>query len=164
MKSLLGMTFALLAGLASRDAPAPALASPLQGSWTLVAADKLLPDGTRVPDYGQSPRGRLIIDAQGRYSLQIFKAERLHFASGDKARASAEEYAAAALGSSTHYGTLDVDAVHGVLSFHIEGASFPNWEGTLQQRRYSLEGDVLSYRVPPRADGSVPLSVWRRLE
>jgi hypothetical protein len=47
--------------------------------------------------------------------------------------------------------------------FHIEGASFPNWEGQQQRRSFELRGDTLSYRVPPRPDGNVPVSVWRRM-
>jgi hypothetical protein len=46
----------------------------LAGTWTLVAADVLHADGTRGPDYGAAPKGLLLIDAQGHYSLQIFKA------------------------------------------------------------------------------------------
>lgn len=158
------MTLAMLAGLGTRDAAAPTSPSPLQGTWTLVAAERLLPDGARVPDYGASPKGRLVIDARGRYALQIFKAERARFASGDKARGSADEYASASLGASTHYGMLEIPPGKGTLVFRIEGASFPNWEGTVQERAYTLEGDVLSYRVPPRPDGSIPLSVWRKLD
>ncbi|MFT3763686.1 MAG: lipocalin-like domain-containing protein [Pseudoxanthomonas sp.] len=164
MKTLIGMTLAMLAGLGARDAPDPARTSPLQGTWTLVAADKLLPGGEQVRDYGDAPKGRLIVDAQGRYSLQIFKAERLRFAAADKAAGRADEFASAVLGSSTHYGTIGVDPARGVLSFGIEASSFPNWEGSTQQRQYRLEGDVLSYRVPARPDGSVPVSVWRRLD
>lgn len=164
MKPLLSMTLAILTGLATRDAPAAPQECPLQGTWTLVAADKRLPDGERVPDYGNAPQGRLVIDAHGRYSLQIFKAERLKFALGDKAQASPDEYASAVLGSSTHYGVLEVDAQQGTLTFRIEGSSFPNWEGTVQRRTYTLEDDVLTYQVPPRPDGSIPLSAWRRLD
>ena len=164
MKPLLSMTFAILTGLATRDAPNVSPQCPLQGTWELVAADKLLPGGERAPDYGKSPKGRLLIDADGRYSLQIFKSERVPFTSGDKAHASPDEYASAVLGSSTHFGALEVDAKHGVLSFRIEGSSFPNWEGTVQKREYSLVGDVLTYKVPPRPDGSIPLSVWRKLD
>ena len=67
-------------------------------------------------------------------------------------------------GSSTHYGTVQVDAQHGTLTFTIEGSSFPNWEGAVQQREFTLQGAVLRYRVPPRPDGSIPVSVWRRLD
>lgn len=161
MNPILGMTLAMLAGLAARDARAASPESPLRGTWTLVAADKILPGGERVRDYGESPTGRLIVDARGRYSLQIFKSERLRFASDDKARGSADEYASAALGSSTHYGTIAVDASRHTLTFRIEGASFPNWEGTSQQREYTLDDGVLTYRVPARSDGSIPVSVWK---
>ena len=156
-----GLALAVLAvGLATAvEAAEPSLA----GTWTLTAADRLGSDGARARDYGEHPKGRLIIDDQGRYSLQIFSGERLKVASGDKARATAEEYASAVMGSSTHYGTVAVDPVAHVLVFKIAGASFPNWEGSEQRRRYVLTADSLSYQVPtPRADGSVPISEWRR--
>jgi len=133
----------------------------LAGTWTLIAADDLHPDGSRTRGYGAAPKGRLIVDATGRYSLQIFKAERVRFASGDKRRGAAAEYEGAVLGSSTHYGTVSVGA--DVLTFSIEAASFPNWEGTEQKRRYALKGDELSYQVPVAPDGTTPISVWRRV-
>jgi hypothetical protein len=142
-------------------APAP---PSLVGTWTLVAADVQHSDGTRTQDYGPSPKGLLLIDAQGHYSLQIFKTERPRFASSAKSTGTPTEYEAAVMGSSTHFGTLDVFPVHGVLAFHIEYASFPNWEGTEQLRSYELKGDELSYRVPARPDGDTPISVWRRLK
>ena len=157
----LGLALALASGALATAGHA---AEPtLAGTWTLTAADRLGSDGARARDYGEHPKGRLIIDDQGRYSLQIFSGERLKVASGDKARATAEEYASAVMGSSTHYGTVAVDPVAHVLVFKIAGASFPNWEGSEQRRRYVLTADSLSYQVPtPRADGSVPISEWRR--
>jgi hypothetical protein len=136
----------------------------LAGTWALVAADVLHADGTRARDYGAAPKGLLLIDAQGRYALQIFKAERPRFASGDKLTGTPAEYEAAVLGSSTHFGTISVDPVGGTLTFQIENASFPNWEGAEQKRHYELNGDELSYRVPTRPDGNTPISVWRRLK
>ncbi|MBP3984295.1 lipocalin-like domain-containing protein [Pseudoxanthomonas helianthi] len=162
MNRLIGMTFAMLAGLAAREAPAAE--SPLRGTWVLVAADKILSGGERVRDYGEKPKGRLIVDAAGRYSLQIFKSERLRFATDSKADGSADEFKSAAMGSSTHYGSVTVDDANGLLVFSIEGSSFPNWEGTVQKRQYALDGGTLTYRVPPRADGSIPVSVWRKLD
>ena len=164
MNSILAMTLAAVTGLAAQDMRGALQASPLQGTWVLTAADKILPDGTRTRDYGQSPKGRLIVDSEGRYSLQIFKSERLSFASGAKAHGSADEYESAALGSSTHYGTVVADAERHVLTFTIEGASFPNWEGATQKREYTLKDGVLTYRVPPRPDGTIPVSVWRKLQ
>jgi hypothetical protein len=153
----------LLFSLSSAVFAAPSTTeSPLQGTWTLVAADKILPTGEQVRDYGASPTGRLIVDAEGRYSLQIFKSERPKFGGPDKSNGTAEEFKAAVLGSSTHFGTITVDSSAGTLTFAIEASSFPNWEETVQARSYTLKEDVLTYRVPPRPDGSIPISVWKR--
>lgn len=138
--------------------------SSLAGTWILVAADVQHPDGSRESDYGAHPKGLLLIDKQGNYSLQIFKAERPRFHTGDKAKGTPAEYKAAVMGSSTHYGRLVVEPDRGVLVFHIVGASFPNWEGQEQRRRYELKDGVLSYRVTARPNGDVPISIWRRVQ
>ncbi|MFC5579877.1 lipocalin-like domain-containing protein [Rhodanobacter terrae] len=148
----------------SAFAASPPGVSSLAGSWALVAADVQHPDGSRTPDFGAGPTGLLLIDKQGHYSLQIFKSERPRFGSGDKAKGTENEYKAAVMGSSTHFGTLSIGPGDGVLVFHIQGASFPNWEGQVQSRHYQLEGNVLSYRVVPRPNGDVPISVWQRID
>lgn len=142
----------------------PTTSSTLAGTWTLAAADVLHPDGTRTSDFGVAPKGVLLIDKQGHYSLQIFRADRPRFSSGDKAKGSDAEYKAAVMGSSTHFGTVSMDSARGELVFHIDGASFPNWEGQQQSRQYELKGNMLSYRVPPRPNGDVPISVWQRVD
>nr|WP_235215125.1 MULTISPECIES: lipocalin-like domain-containing protein [Burkholderia] len=151
----------LLATVAPADAAttAPALA----GTWILVAADVQHPDGSRARDFGPAPKGELVIDAQNHYSLQIFNSERPRFASGDKATGTPAEYEAAVMGSSTHFGTISVDPAGRTLTFHIQNASFPNWEGEQQKRSYELKDGVLSYRVTPRPNGDVPISVWKRV-
>lgn len=164
MKHLSGIMLAMLAGLATSDAAEPVHEFPLQGTWTLVAADKVLPGGALTRDYGDDPKGRLIVDHQGRYSLQIFKSERLRFATDSKADGSVDEFKSAVVGGSTHYGLVTIDYKKNLLVFSIEGSSFPNWEGTVQKRQYKIDGQELSYQVPPRTDGSIPISVWRRLE
>jgi len=155
-------TMMALALVAASAGAARAADFPLAGTWTLTAADRITPTGAREHDYGAAPKGRLIVDAAGRYSLQIFKGERTGFASGDKKRGSPEEYADAVLGSSTHYGTIAIDEAAHQLLFKIDGASFKNWEGTTQRRGYELKGDMLSYRVPRAPDGNTPISEWRR--
>ena len=149
-----------LVALGSAKAAEP----PLTGTWTLVQADVLTPDGKRSHDYGEMPKGLLIIDAEGRYSLQIFDSLRPKFAAGEKSKGTADEYKADVMGISTHFGTIGVDTASHTLTLHIEAASFPNQDGSVQKRIYELKGDELSYRVEPRGDGSVPISVWRRLK
>jgi Lipocalin-like domain len=155
---------AVMSSLVTATLHAESAISPLAGTWTLVAADVLHSDGTQTRDYGAAPKGLLLIDGEGRYSLQIFKVERPRFATGDKLSATDAEYKAAVLGSSTHFGTIGMDVAAGTLTFKIDAASFPNWEGAVQTRRYELIGDELSYRVSPRPDGDIPISVWRRLK
>ena len=155
---------AALLCLALLPATAQATEVDLRGTWVLVAADVIQPDGTRQPDYGPAPQGRLMIDAEGRYALEIYRSDRPVFAGGDKHAGMPGDYRAAVLGESSHFGRLRIDAETGELVFSIEAASFPNWQGTEQRRRYSLDGDELSYRVAPRPDGGVPISVWRRVQ
>jgi len=154
----------LLAARAQPAAAADMAAHALVGTWTLVAADVIHRDGSRGHDYGDIPKGLLMIDTQGHYSLQIYDSLRPHYASGDRARGTAAEYQTNALGISTHFGTCQVDAAAGVLTLNVESASFPNQDGQQQKRLYKLDGDVLSYRVQARPNGDVPVSVWRRLE
>ena len=160
--ALLAMTLAASSS-AFGDAAPPAQ-NPLAGTWRLIAADVISPNGSRSRDYGASPKGLLMIDATGHYSLQIFKAERVRFAAAEKASGRPDEFAAAVTGSSTHYGVIAIDTAAHTLNFSIEGASFPNWEGTLQKRSFDLVDGELSYRVQARSDGSVPISVWKRLD
>ena len=139
-------------------------ANPLMGTWTLVAADFIRPDGTRAPDYGPSAKGVLMIDAEGRYSLQIYSAERPKFAANDKVKGTAVEYREAILGASTHFGTIAVDAAANTFTLNVEKSSYPNQEGVAQKRTYELKDGVLSYKVATRPDGNTPISIWRKLQ
>lgn len=136
----------------------------LQGTWTLARAQVIHPDGSTTIDplYGADAKGLLIVDDQGRYSLQIFRPDRPKFASSDKTKGSPAEYESAVLGTSTHYGRIVVDTAAHALLFHIEYGSFPNQDDTDQKRVFQLVNGELSYRIPPRADGSSSVSVWRR--
>jgi hypothetical protein len=155
-----GLSLAVAAGARAQD---PELRS-LQGTWVMAQAYEIRADGTRTTQYGEHPMGMLSVDAAGRYNLQIFRVGRPAFASGDKAQGTPEEYRAAVLGSSTHFGRVRVDPVKHQLIFSVVAASFPNWEGKTQVRDYSWRDGLLSYAVPAGASGAgtVAYSVWRR--
>jgi hypothetical protein len=153
------LTFALLlAGSLSTAAQEPSIV----GTWVLTAADKLLPDGTRVADYGPDPHGLAIFTANGYYSVQIYRAQRLKFSSGDKFKGTQEEYKEASLSTSVHFGRYSVDRLKGTITFHIDRSSVPNLDDTTQIRAYELKGDTLSWKVPARKDGSIPITVLQR--
>jgi len=144
--------------------PALAQSNRLIGSWRLIAADKILPDGTRVIDYGPDPHGIAIFTAAGNYVVEIFRNQRMKFASDDRSKATYEEYREAVLSSSCHFGTYVLDTIKHTITFNIDRASIPNSDQTSQVRSFTVKGDTLSWRVPARPDGSVPVSVFRRIQ
>ncbi len=155
---------ALLATLLAVSVAAIAQEPSIVGTWTLTGADKLLPGGQRVPDYGPNPHGLVIFTADGYYSVQIYRAERLKFSSGDKFKGTPEEYKDASLSTSVHYGRYNVDPVKRTITFEIDRSSVPNLDGTTAVRAYELKGDELSWRVAARQDGSVPITTVRRVK
>jgi hypothetical protein len=168
MKKMMKRTLAILLFVSAATVSLHAAemkANKLAGTWTLTAADELRPDGTRAEPYGSDAQGLLIIDENGQYSLQIFSRARPRFASGDKRKGTPQEYEAAVMGMSSHIGRCSIDAATGTLTFRIERAAYPNWEGTVQKRKYHLTADELSYEVPASAtaDGTIPRSFWRRV-
>lgn len=142
---------------------ATAQSPSIVGTWVLTAADKLLPDGTRRSDYGDNPHGLVIFTADGHYSVQIYRANRLKFSAGDKLKGTVEEYKEASLSTSVHFGTYSVDPAKHTITFHIDRSSFPNQDDTTQVRPYEINGDELSWKVAPRPDGSIPITVLRRV-
>jgi hypothetical protein len=137
--------------------------NPFAGSWKLIAADKLLPDGTRVADYGAQPHGMAIFTADGHMMIEVFRDVRIKFAGNDRAKGTFEEYKDASLSSSCLFGTYSVDPATSKVTMKIDRATFPNYDDTTQVRAYELKGDILSWRVPARLDGSIPVTVLRRI-
>jgi len=155
----------LAAPLAAQEPlPRPAAGDSLVGTWTLVAVDNVKPDGSRVQPYGPHPDGLLVLDAHGRYAVHIFRPGRPRFAADDKSQGTSEENRAAVQGANAHFGRYSVDAAAGAITFHIEHALFPNWEGTEQRRSFRLDGDQLQYTVQtPTTGGAETAEVtWKR--
>src|SRR5882757_3167155 len=155
---------AILAVLSGVSLSATAQEPSIAGTWVLIGAEKLLPDGKRVPDYGPNPHGLAIFTADGYYSVQIYRAERLKFSSGDKFKGTLEEYKDASLSTSVHFGRYTVDPVKHTITFQIDRSSVQNLDDTTAVRQYELKGDELSWRVAPRQDGSIPLTTLRRVK
>jgi hypothetical protein len=153
----------LLAVVLVGSLAASAQAPDLVGTWVLTKAEKLLPDGSRVSDYGENPHGLVVFTADGYYSVQIYRNDRVKFSSGDKLKGTPEEYKEASLSTSVHFGHYTIDPVKHTITFHIDRSSFPNQDDTTQVRPYEVNGDELSWKVAPRPDGSIPITVLRRV-
>jgi hypothetical protein len=89
------------------------------------------------------------------YALQIYRADRAILTSSDKSKATPEENSAAVLGSNAHFGEYRINAADHSITFHIEHASFPNWDGAEQKRSFRISGDLRTYTVlTPTSGGS----------
>jgi Lipocalin-like domain len=157
---------ALLALAKSATAEHGAQSMNLAGAWTLVLVDNVQEDGRRIHLYGPEPQGLLMLDADGRYSLQIYRADRARFAASDKGKATPEENRAAVQGTNSHFGRYAIDATERTITFRIEQALFPNWEGTEQKRSFTLDGDRLRYTVPTPTTGGKAVTgevEWKRV-
>jgi lipocalin-like protein len=159
MRSLL-LLFATIVAIAK---PAPAQPHSIVGIWTLAHADKILPDGKQVADYGADAHGIAIFTDDGRYVVEIFRSNRTKFTSGDRANGTPEEYKDAIMSTSAHFGRYSVDTLKGAIRFSIDRASFPNWDDTTRTSPFKLEGDTLSWRSSPRPDGSIPVTILKRV-
>ena len=159
---ILSLLVPAIFALSSAQAQTPA-ANPFVGTWKLIAADKLLPDGTRVSDYGTQPHGMAVFTADGNFMVEVFRDVRVKFAGNDRAKGTFEEYKDASLSASCSFGTYSVDPASGKVTMKIDRSTFPNYDETTQVRSYQLKSDTLSWKVPARPDGSIPITVLRRI-
>jgi hypothetical protein len=130
------------------------------GTWTLVSV--IVEQGGQKRDVmGPNPKGRLMFDNGGHYSVLTFRQDLPKFASNNRLTASAEENSAIIAGSLSHYGTYS--KVGNVLVFHIEYSTFPNWDGIDQKRPFALKGDDLTYTTPGSTSAGATQLVWKRV-
>jgi hypothetical protein len=160
------ITIASLALVVSLAAPGKGDgASALIGSWRLVSYDRVDADGRTTPVYGPNPKGRLVYDTGGRMSVHLADPGRKPFAASDSRAGTDAEIRAAFQGYFGYFGTFVVDAKAGFVTHHVEGASFPNYVGTAQQRFFVLAGERLTLRTPPRGEPGASYTlqlVWER--
>jgi Lipocalin-like domain len=131
-------------------------AKDLVGSWTAVSVDA----------YGPNPKGSLIFEANGRFSLQLMRADLPKYASNNRTQGTPAEYKITVEGSISYFGTYSVSGTD--LMLHVEGSTFPNWTGTDQKRvNLAVTADELKYTNPTPSGGpagaAIPL-VWKRLK
>jgi Lipocalin-like domain len=150
--SVLGSAFS--AGTAAAQS-----ANDLVGSWTPVSVDA----------YGPNPKGSLIFEANGRYSLQLMRPDLPKYASNNRTQGTPTECKITTEGSLSHFGTYSVTGTD--LIFHVEACTFPNWTGTDQKRiNLSVTGDELKYTNLAPSGGyrnllpaGAAFVVWRRV-
>lgn len=143
------------------------VAASIVGTWRLVSFESRDAGGDLRLPMGRTVTGQLMYDGTGRMSMHIMRPDRAHFDSGDRAKGTDAEVRAAFVGYLAYYGRYTVDAELGTITHHVEGATFPNWVGGRQVRRFTLDGDRLTITTPPMlADGRNLATVlaWKRTD
>jgi hypothetical protein len=122
---------------ANPGATAPSLKEQLIGAWALVSCKSELPGAS----FCANPTGIFIIDASGHYAMVYAARGRPKTSAG---RASpAEELKAVVTGAAANFGTWSFNEADKTITFHYDGALFPNPEGMDFKSTVSLSGDEL---------------------
>ncbi|OJH34923.1 lipocalin-like domain-containing protein [Cystobacter ferrugineus] len=138
----------------------------LVGTWQLISVEGHLPDGSRDHPYGQNPLGVLMYDRPGNMAVQIMGRNRPPFKSADLKGGSAQETKNALDGVAVYFGTYETEEQTDTVLHHITGSVFPNWIGSVQRRKATVEGNRLILRTEPLLMGgseSVVVLEWQRL-
>jgi Lipocalin-like domain len=114
------------------------------GTWSLVSIRYVRPDGVAIEPFGPNAKGMLVFDGT-RFATQVMAAGLPKFASDNRMVGTPQEYEAISHGVVAYFGTYTLNEADRILTLHIERSSFPNWEGTDQQRKFEFGGDELRY-------------------
>jgi hypothetical protein len=151
----------LPAGKAVGQQAGSTLKNQLVGTWMLVSAYADREDGSKLDEFGPHPTGILMFDGDGRLYLQVMRSDLPKFASNNRQEGTADENKAIVQGSICYFGTYTIDEAAKTLIFHLEGCSFPNWNGTEQKRSFTLTGDELTW-TGVGSSGRPIHTVWKR--
>lgn len=140
----------------------PSLHEQIIGTWIPVS-QYVEQDKGRIEPFGPDPKGMVVYDPNGRFSLVLQRLTLPKFASNNRLTGTPEENRAIAQGSIAYFGKYAIDEKAGMITMHFEGSTYPNWDGQDQTRRISISGDELSIVSPASAvgDGVVHLILRR---
>lgn len=136
----------------------------LHGTWSLVSsiAER---DGTKTEQFGPGAKGMMSLDADGHFMLTIIGPALPKFVSNNRATGTPEENKAVVSKSIAMIGTYSLNSADMTLTFRVEMATFPNWNGTEQKRSIvTASKDELKYITPTASSGGVGTVTWRRIK
>jgi hypothetical protein len=134
----------------------------LVGTWTLESDTNTTPDGRTVQPFGRNPQGIAIFDSNGHFAIINSRSDLPKFTSNNRMLGTAEENQEIVHGSIAFFGTYSV--ADGVIIQHIEGGTWPSWNGTDQKRTItSFVGDEQTWTTDASLGGKSELH-WKRLK
>jgi hypothetical protein len=119
------MSTAMLAVLALPvNAAEQTFKQQIQGAWNLVSCEAKTPACV-------NPSGSLSLNGNGRYTfIVVAKGRPKATTTGGREAVTPEEYKAVAKGVVANFGTWTANEADKTIAYHVEGALFPNTEGS----------------------------------
>ncbi len=146
------------------DAVAQSSKEQIVGAWTLVSADSVRSDGSRVAVFGSNPRGIMIFSHDGYFALVQMRAELPAIMAKSRDQGTPEENRAIVQGSIAYFGKYSVNEAEKVITMKLEGSTFANLLGGGEQKRIitSLTPDELKFTNPRIPSGATLEVGWKR--
>jgi hypothetical protein len=117
----------------------------IRGAWELVSYTTQDDRGGPVAyPLGPDAEGLIMYTHDGYMSAQLMRSDRPDYDQPDTAGGTAAQRACAAAGYLAYSGPYAVDEVTGIVHHDVVVSLLPNWLGTVQLRRSSLEADRLT--------------------
>lgn len=136
------------------------------GTWKLVSSEFRRSEGNVDYPLGRDAIGMLTFDAAGNMTVQLMRADRPPFASGDIQKGTPEEIKRAFEGSIAYFGRYEINEEEGTMTTTVMGCTFPNWMGGDQKRFFEFSDDRLTFTTPSILLGGSTLTgvlVWQRV-
>ncbi len=144
-------------------AQAKTMKEQIAGTWLLVSALDVHPDGRTENRWGPNAKGVFMFDGNGRFAQFLTRVDLPKFAAGAADKGTAEENKAVLAGMVATFGTYTVDETNKTLLTRVEGSIYPNNIGIEQKRVISsLTAEELKYSNPVTSFGAKAEATWRR--
>ncbi|MDR6950776.1 hypothetical protein J2X65_000119 [Ancylobacter sp. 3268] len=132
--SIRPVLFALALSISSWPAVAQDVAkNQVAGTWRMISAT-IDPGGKNTPAYGAKPNGLLVFTPDMHFVEVLTDADIPRFASNARGEGTDDENRLAMSRSIGFFGTYTVDENGEFSGNRVEGATFPNWVGSVRTR------------------------------
>ncbi|MBP1847478.1 hypothetical protein J2046_005762 [Rhizobium petrolearium] len=135
------------------------------GTWKLMSAT-IDPGGQDIPAYGENPNGLLVFTPDMHFSAVITDADTPRFASDARGEGTDGENRMAVSRNIGFFGTYTVDDNGEFSGNRVEGATFPNWVGSVRTRddlTLVVAGDRMTENFR-RPEGTEIRIEWQRVK
>ncbi|HVO03477.1 MAG TPA: lipocalin-like domain-containing protein [Candidatus Cybelea sp.] len=112
------------------------MGSPLVGTWRVERFERRTADGEMGEPLGPTPGGYAVFDATGHAFIQLYRPTEPNTPAKDIARSFI-----------AYCGPFSVNDAGDELAVTVEGSNLADYVGSVQRRRFRIEGDRMSIGV-----------------